>query len=319
MSHSPQQASRPKEPAAVAQRILAFPLTRILVGCVVCMLAAQAVNVSLRGLLGLTGLDADTAKMIRVSFNVAAVLAAYHWLFKRLERREITELAVKHLPRDGTIGFLSAGLVIALVVLVLLALGNYRVAGVNPSPFLQLYSLVIIATMAATEEVLFRGIVYRITEASLGTNLALAASGLAFGLGHLSNENVTWVSVVLIALGGVITGISFTWSGRLWYPIAIHVGWNYAQAFFGTTLSGMPEYASYGFVRGEMRGPELLTGGAFGPEGSVVTLALLLVLSAWAYHGMRRDGKVVSPFWKSGSGRGGSAPQPGPGAPGEPR
>jgi len=283
----------------VARRALEFPLTRILVGAVVCMCAAQTANVLLRWLLGLTGLDVDVAKMIRVSLNLAAIITAYYWLFRFYERRKITELALPHLPREGAIGFAAAALVIALVVLVLLALGDYRPLAVNGSLFLQLYSLVIIATMAATEEVLMRGILYRITEASLGTNIALAVSGLAFGLGHLGNENVTWVSVILIALGGVLTGIAFTSSGRLWYPISMHVGWNYAQAFFGTTLSGMEEYASYGFVRSEMRGPELLTGGAFGPENSVITMSLLLILGIWTYSRMRKNGRVVPPFWRS--------------------
>jgi len=281
------------------RRVLTFPLTRILVGAVVCMLAAQSVNVLLRWLLGLTGLDVDVAKMIRVSLNLAAILTTYYWLFRYYERRRITELALGHLPREGAIGFAAAALVIALVILVLLALGYYRPLAMNGSLSVQLYSLVIIATMAATEEVLMRGILYRITEASLGTNIALAVSGLAFGLGHLGNENVTWVSVILIALGGVLTGIAFTSSGRLWYPISMHVGWNYAQAFFGTTLSGMEEYASYGFVRSEMRGPELLTGGAFGPENSIITMSLLLILGIWTYSRMWKNGRVSPPFWRA--------------------
>jgi len=294
-----QQALQPAMGPGAMRKALEFPLTRILVGIVVCLLAAQSVNVLLRWLLGLTGLDVDVAKMIRVSLNLAAVLATYYWLFRYYEKRRITELALGPLPREGAIGFAAAALAIVLVILILFALGYYRPLAINSRLSLQLYSLVIIATMAATEEVLFRGIFYRITEASLGTNIALAASGLAFGLGHLGSEHVTWVSVTALALGGVLTGIAFTASGRLWCPIFIHVGWNYAQAFLGTTLSGMDEYASWGFVRSEMQGPELLTGGAFGPENSIVTMSLLLILGVWFYSRTRKEGKVIPPFWRS--------------------
>jgi len=270
--------------AGVMQKILYFPLTRIVLGCMVCLLVSFTANLFLKSILGLLNLDEDVAKMIRVSLNFASMLATYYWLFKYYEKREVSELALRYLPKEGLFGLCAAALVISLVILILYIMGYYKPTSINSDVFIQLYSFTIIATMAAAEEILMRGILYRITEASLGINIALIVSGLVFGIAHIGNENATWLSVISVGLYGIIPGVTFSLTKRLWYPIFLHVGWNFAQAFYGTVLSGMEEYSSYGFFQSKMQGPELLTGGTFGPENSIITIALTLLLFVGLYY-----------------------------------
>jgi len=125
----------------------------------------------------------------------------------------------------------------------------------------------------------------------MGTNLALLISALLFGLGHLPNENANAISVISAASGGVLAGLLFSVTKRLWLPIFFHAGWNWAQASLGVAVSGIDELP--GFLQARVGGPELITGGAFGPENSIITIVIVLILSAVAYILTMKRGNVV--------------------------
>jgi len=150
--------------------------------------------------------------------------------------------------------------------------------------------LVLFATLSVTEEVIFRGIIYRITEESLGTNLALIISALLFGLVHLFNEHANAISVISAASGGILAGLLLSMTKRLWLPIFFHAGWNWAQASLGVAVSGIEELP--GFIESRLEGPVLITGGAFGPENSVITVVFVLILSGMAYFLTLRRGNL---------------------------
>jgi membrane protease YdiL (CAAX protease family) len=217
-------------------------------------------------------------------------LAAYHTLFRHYEKRAILELSRTSLVKESLLGFFLGTLCITLIILILYTLGNYNVLSIDSVSALWVLLFYFI-TLSVFEEVIFRGIIYRIAEENLGTNLALIVSALLFGLAHLPNEHANVVSVISAASGGLLAGLLFSLTKRLWLPIFFHAGWNWAQASLGVAVSGIEELP--GFLQGRLEGPELITGGAFGPENSIITVVLILVLSGVVYYLTLKRGNVI--------------------------
>lgn len=269
------------------KRVLYFPLTRIAVGVVVCGLALLGTNSVLRLVLKPEG---DIVRIVRWLLSTLVLLATYHFLFRHYERRDITELSRTGMLRESLVGLFAGALCISLIIVVLYVLGYYEVLSTN-SAFALLLPLLLFTSLSVFEELVFRGIIYRITEESLGTNLALIISALLFGLAHLPNEHANAISVISAASGGILAGLLFIMTKRLWLPIFFHAGWNWAQVSLGVAVSGIEDLP--GFLQGRLEGPELITGGAFGPENSVLTVVLVWILSGVAYYLTLKRGNVI--------------------------
>jgi membrane protease YdiL (CAAX protease family) len=107
---------------------------------------------------------------------------------------------------------------------------------------------------------------------------AIGISALAFGLIHLSNPGATAMSVIGNSLGGVMYGLAFVLTKRLWLPVGLHFAWNFTQGpLLGFPVSGMD---AGGLQRIHDNGPAWLTGGAYGPEGGAVGIAFRFVVIA---------------------------------------
>ena len=140
--------------------------------------------------------------------------------------------------------------------------------------------------VAVGEEVLFRGVVFKWIDKRWGLWVALVVSALIFGFVHLTNNNGTvWSSLAIAIEAGLLLGAAYKWSGALWLPIGIHWSWNYTQGnIFGFAVSGNDAGTSW--LRVVPDGPDILTGGAFGAEASIISVVLGLALTAlfvWAY------------------------------------
>jgi len=146
------------------------------------------------------------------------------------------------------------------------------------------------ALFAATlEETLIRGFLFRILQMVGGTWVALVLSSAFFGAAHGFNPGATVTSSVAIALeAGVLLAAAYIVTGSLWFPMGLHAGWNFSEgSLYGLAVSGFtPKNA---LTLGTLTGPAVLTGGAFGPEASIV--AVILCLSA-AILLLRRAGKL---------------------------
>lgn len=268
------------------KRVLHLPLIRIAIGIVVCAIVLLGTNNFLRLVLRS---DADFVRAVRWLLSASVMLATYYILFRYYESRDITELSSTGLLGESLLGLSSSTLCISLIILILFALGYYKVLSTSNASNLLLL-LVFFATLSVFEEVIFRGIIYRITEESLGTNLALIISALLFGLAHLLNEHANAISLISAASGGLLAGLLLSMTKRLWLPIFFHAGWNWAQASLGVAVSGIEELP--GFIESRLEGPELITGGAFGPENSVITVVFVLILSGMAYYLTLRRGNL---------------------------
>jgi membrane protease YdiL (CAAX protease family) len=133
------------------------------------------------------------------------------------------------------------------------------------------------------EELLSRG--YHLQTIASGLNLfwGVVISSAVFGLLHLGNPNATWVSAAGIFFAGLYLAYGYTRTKQLWLPIGLHIGWNFFEGVvFGFPVSGLDIYA---LTRITVHGPEIWTGGAFGPEAGLIVLPSLIVGAAliWLY------------------------------------
>lgn len=135
------------------------------------------------------------------------------------------------------------------------------------------------AAAAVTEELLFRGVLFRIAEERVGTWIAMVSTGLLFGMVHLFNEHATvWGGLaVAIEAGGMLTA-AYIATRSLWLPIGLHFGWNFAAAgIFSSEVSG--NGATSGLLQTSTSGSTLVTGGSFGPEGSLYSVVFCVVVT----------------------------------------
>lgn len=279
------------------RRVALFPLTRILVGGVTCGLAGMGVFALGTPLARFLALPRGMVSDLLALPAAAALLLAYALVIRLLEVRPVSELSRRGVLLEGGGGFLLGLLLVSAMYGVLAAAGAYRVLGAADGRGL-LHGFLFIVFFATFEEVIFRGVLYRVIESSLGTVLALVISAALFGAVHADNPGAGHLGAVSAGIAGVWLGLGFTLTRKLWLPIGLHIGWNYAQVIFGTPVSGVTRLAEAAWLRGELVGSELLTGGAYGIENSVVAIALEVAGSAALLALVARNGLFVAPFWK---------------------
>ena len=207
----------------------------------------------------------------------AMLIGLYVLLVRSLERRKAAEARPNAVwaATGVVLGFGLFSSVLALLWLI----GNVRWRG--PSAHFDLIPAIAAAMLAAVgEELALRGGAFRILEDTFGTTIALVLSAALFGLLHAANPGATVVSTVAIALeAGVLLAAAYALTRNLWLPIGIHFGWNFTESgVFGAVGSGFG--GRNGAFSATFSGPTLLTGGTFGPEASVVAVAVTLIAAA---------------------------------------
>lgn len=226
-------------------------------------------------------------------FVVAYLLVSVWWE----KRRPPYELAPRR--AGGLLYGLAWGTALQLLCVGALAvLGAYQVQGVDPSydpvPMLMMAGF----GAAINEEIMFRGILYRLVEDTFGTWVAIAVSGLVFGVVHITNPHGTLQGALAIAVeAGVLFAALYALTRSLWLLMGFHFAWNVVQGpVLGIVVSGTSSHGS-GYVRSTLTGPEWLAGGTFGMEASMVTVVILTAVAAWLLMVVHRRGLVVAPFW----------------------
>ena len=271
--------------------LLQFPLTRIVLFASVVL--AGIIFAQSPKLLGIA--PHSIAAAVFSLLVVALSAAIYCVLVRLIERRQIAEFARAHWTKDFANGMLIGTLLFAvtMAVLILFAVASVSVSG-NWSALAYAFAGALVA--AILEEILLRGVLFRIIEESLGSWIALALSALVFGALHAFNPGATLASTMAIALeAGVLLAAVYMYTRTLWMPIGLHLGWNFTEGgIFGASVSGGE---AKGWLSSHLHGPDLLTGGAFGPEASLVAVLVCLTAGvAFLVLAVHRQ-HVVAPFW----------------------
>jgi uncharacterized protein len=308
MAGSEGASALPAGPAAVSSAPLAFAapagaprwkrwllysaLARIMIFSILTVGAMVAAG---WWLSNLPPLDPEADTLLRFAIQAACMLAAYLFVVRVIERRRPVELFPPSRGLATFVGGTAAGAgLMALTVLLLWLAGGYRVTGMNPDIDWWVPLLTIGLGAAISEELAFRGVLFRIVEEAAGTWWALIVSALFFGAVHLGNPGATlWNSAAIAIEAGLTLGLAYHLTRSLPLCIGIHMGWNFAQGtVFGIPVSGT---AAKGWLVSERPGPDWLTGGAFGAEASMLAIAICSLLTATLLaHAWRRQ--TLVPF-----------------------
>jgi hypothetical protein len=211
-------------------------------------------------------------------FYLGATLALT-WAFCRfLDHTSISQLG---LQKRRWLAYLSAGLglgvfMIIVVFAILWAAGWLTVdrstTWQSPLFVASVFTWIIISFV---EELSFRGYIMQGLAKAWGMPLAVVVSSILFGAVHSLNPNASVLGVFNIVFVGVLLACAYLVSKSLWLPVGLHIGWNLVEIqVLGFPGSGHTEPS---LIHTVTQGPEVMTGGAFGPEAGIVALAVTLL------------------------------------------
>lgn len=243
------------------------------------------------GLVGRLTASAEPFLLLPV-LGAALAVVVYRVVMRFLARRRTPEIAARRAVPEALLGAALGLGFMAVSAAVVTALGGYtfRVADVD---LLAVVAPILAVTVGAAvvEELVFRGLALQALERLLGSWVALAVTAGFFGLTHLFNPGATpWSALAIAIEAGGLLGAAFLWRRNLWFVIGLHLAWNAAVALLGIPVSG---HAAPGLLVADLSGPSVLTGGAFGIEGSLVTVTLGALIAVPLLVLARRRGRLV--------------------------
>jgi membrane protease YdiL (CAAX protease family) len=237
------------------------------------------------------GLPGEAILLASTLISFLAITASVYLARRYLDRRSFGSLGLgwnRQAAADVLCGVMVAGLMMGLVFLVEWAAGWLRFEGFawqfESWPRVVVEGVLIACVFMLVgwhEELLSRG--YWLQNLGEGLNLpwGVSLSAALFALAHAANPNVSWEALLGLFAAGLFLAYGYLRTQQLWLPIGLHIGWN----FFEGTVFGFPVSGSffYRLIRQSVSGPELVTGGDFGPEAGLIILPMMVVGAGLIY------------------------------------
>lgn len=222
--------------------------------------------------------------------------AVYKLVIRHMGEHPRDDLPLGRELRDLPRGIIFAAVLMTAIVGIAALLGAYRIEGMGGSTSWAMLFFLAGTQAAFFEELLMRGILFRFLEEFGGSWFALALSSLIFGFLHAWNDNATMLSSLAIAVeAGILLGGAYMLTRNLWLAIGIHFGWNVVQGYiWDVPVSG---HAVDGLVDSRIAGPDIISGGMFGLEASVIAMVLATAAGIWLVVLAARKGNIVKPWW----------------------
>jgi|tagenome__1003787_1003787.scaffolds.fasta_scaffold20934662_2 membrane protease YdiL (CAAX protease family) len=282
------------EQSPLWRRIVDFPLVAMLIGVAVFLLGITIVgHINQFVLPVIPGFD------FKMKFELLAVLILiilYKLVIRRLGEQPRDDLRLSGALRPLLIGLASGFVLFAMAVGIAAAVGIYRISAEGDLTGLLPALLGPALFAAVSEEILFRGVLFRWIEEFGGSWVALLVTSAFFGAVHLHNPNGSLTAAVGLAFeAGVLLGGAYMLTRSLWLPMGIHAAWNFTQGeIFDIPVSGTPVH---GILVARLTGSPLLTGNGFGLEASPIGISVATAAGVWLAVLAVRRGQVVQPWW----------------------
>lgn len=273
--------------------IYRHPLVRLVIGVVMVIGTMMLGGLLWRRLFGES--SSPWGELLNSTVLALLAMLAYAAYVRWIEGRPVADFGRERAVREWAVGVALGFGAITLTVAVIAALGGYRVTGWNP-PSVLVPVLALAIFSGVFEEIIARGLVFRLLEEWLGSWTALALSALLFGFLHIMNPNATVLAAAAISIeAGILLGALYMLTRRLWMAIGLHMAWNFTQGgIYGIPVSGLEVE---GLLFNTMQGPPMLTGGAFGAEASLPAIIICTSLGLWVLYRAHRKGRFVAASW----------------------
>lgn len=228
----------------------------------------------------------DLNTMIVLEYSMIIFMAILLWLFmKFIDKQPFVQIGLQTKGRlkEFNYGILLGFIIMTTAFLFLLSINEIVFSNFSLSLDKVLLSVILFVGVSIFEEVVFRGYLLKNLLESFNPFVALFISSIFFSLIHGSNPNVTTLGLCNIFLAGFFLGASYVFTKNLWFPIGLHFSWNFFQAMFGFKVSGLDSYSIIEFTIPENN---ILNGGEFGFESSILSLLIILfsTIFIWKYY-----------------------------------
>lgn len=218
--------------------------------------------------------------LLYMGLQAGAIFLAILLLHCLIDRRPFRELGMSASGTWGKYLQIGIGWTFALFVIgfgICWLSGSVSVASVQWNWKDLSLSLLVFFIGAFNEEVLIRGyLLTRLCRTRMNVWVSLIISSAVFSALHLANSGISPVALVELFLSGIIFGCMYLFTKNLWFPVIAHCAWNWIQGpVFGFKVSGTDMFSS--LITQNMIHPNLINGGLFGFEGSLVCIVLEIV------------------------------------------
>ena len=280
------------------QKALHFFVTKMIIGIGVIVLLVAAIEWLHSSILDKTNLP-DEIKALIVSVAEAFIATiGYISLFRMYDKRPIYELSASTFFNNATVGFLTGIALQSLFILIIYLTGTFLIDNINPfSALISPFAFALTAGFVA--EIIIIGIVFRLLEQQTGTIIALLVFIILFGILHINIKGATLLSVGATAMqAGLLLPAAYVYRRNLWLPIFLHFGWDFAEPgiFGGVNPS---DSMTQGLLTSKIAGNSLFTGGETGPQDSLSSLLLCLILGLIFLSLAKQKNNLVKPQWKT--------------------
>ena len=258
---------------------------RIFLFVIITLIIVKLLEFTIDSLFG--GLPEDKTLRFFYSILVAVIAGTSAVIISRryLDKKTLLSFGLKWdglAIKDWLFGFLLSFLMAGSIFLLLLWFGLLEFESVNPNlltmNFLWNFLLMFVAFCILTawwEELVFRGYLLQNMINGMGKNWAVIISCILYGAVHATNPNASIISSSIIVLFGFMRLYGYLRTSQLWLSMGMHAGWNFFQGpVFGFGTSG---YETESVLIHKLNGSDWLTGGKFGPEGSVFTILIVII------------------------------------------
>ena len=218
-------------------------------------------------------------------FDLIGVLLLLWILMRFVDKEPFIKLgfSLKGKINDIILGMTLGLLLMAVGYTILILLGEIKFIGFNYDLKNIILLFLLFIAVSIAEETYVRGYVLKNLLQSFNPIISLIISSAIFSLLHFFNPNVNYIALTELFIAGILLGISYVYTKNLWFPIALHLSWNFFQVMFGFNVSGMDTYSLIEF---EIIENNNINGGDFGFEGSYLSIlfSLIMMYFLWKYY-----------------------------------
>ncbi len=261
--------------ASAFYKILNFFIIKIIIG--IALIVGLIIMVEqIRNLVPAHGdINADFKNIFFSLADAGVAVAGYVLLFKLLENRKIKELELTSLVNNSIPGFFTGLSLQSAFVLVIYLTGHYTVTKINPVSAL-IPGLSASITSGFVAEILIVGVFFRLVEEKFGTVITLLITAVLFAIFHINAKGATLLSIAATGIeAGFLLPASYVCTRKLWFPIFLHLAWDFAEpGIFGGLNPGIS--ISRYLLESNISGPSAISGGVTGPQNSIQGLVFCL-------------------------------------------